>query len=150
MKFVEVTLGGWDTHQDNFTRVPQLCSSLDPGLATLLRDLADRKMLDSTLVVCMGEFGRTPKINQNPQPGRDHYPRVFSALIGGGGIGGGRVIGSSDRDGVDIKERPVMVGDLLATMYTALGVDIKKQVISPLGRPLKFVDSGTPIKELLT
>src|SRR5688572_3728635 len=148
VKFVEVTLGGWDTHQDNFTRVPQLCTSLDPGLGTLLRDLADRKMLDSTLVVCMGEFGRTPKINANN--GRDHYPRVFSALIAGGGIPGGRVIGSSDKDGVDIKDRPVMVGDLLATMYTTLGVDIKKQVISPLGRPLKFVDSGTPIKELLT
>ena len=105
-------------------------------------------MLDSTLVVCMGEFGRTPKINANN--GRDHYPRVFSGLIAGGGIPGGRVIGSSDKDGVDIKDRPVMVGDLLATMYTALGVDIKKQVISPLGRPLKFVDSGSPIKELLT
>jgi uncharacterized protein (DUF1501 family) len=148
VKFVEVTLDGWDTHQENFTRVPQLCQSLDPGLGTLLRDLQDRRMLDSTLVVCMGEFGRTPKINANN--GRDHYPRVFSALIAGGGIPGGRVIGSSDRDGVDIKDRPVMVGDLLATMYTALGVDIKKQVISPLGRPLKFVDSGAPIKELLS
>jgi hypothetical protein len=148
VKFVEVTLDGWDTHQDNFTRVPQLCSSLDPGLGTLLRDLRDRRMLDSTLVVCMGEFGRTPRINQNN--GRDHYPRVFSALIAGGGIGGGRVIGSSDRDGVDIKDHPVMVGDLLATMYTSLGVDIKKQVISPLGRPLKFVESGTPIKQLLS
>ena len=148
VKFVEVTLDGWDTHQDNFTRVPQLCQSLDPGLGTLLRDLEDRKMLDSTLVVCMGEFGRTPKINANN--GRDHYPRVLSARIAGGGIPGGRIVGSSDKDGVDIKDRPVMVGDLLATMYTALGVDIKKQVISPLGRPLKFVDSGTPIKELLT
>jgi uncharacterized protein (DUF1501 family) len=148
VKFVEVTLGGWDTHQENFTRVPELCRSLDPGLGTLLRDLQDRRMLDSTLVVCMGEFGRTPKINANN--GRDHYPRVFSALVAGGGIGGGRVVGSSDRDGVDIKDRPVMVGDLLATMYTALGVDIKKQVISPLGRPLKFVESGTPIKELLS
>ncbi|HZN62419.1 MAG TPA: DUF1501 domain-containing protein [Planctomycetota bacterium] len=148
VKFVEVTLGGWDTHQENSTRVGQLCQSLDPGVGTLLRDLHDRRMLDSTLVVCMGEFGRTPKINANN--GRDHYPRVFSALIAGGGIPGGRVIGSSDRDGVDIKDRPVMVGDLLATMYTTLGVDIKKQVISPLGRPLKFVDSGSPIKELLT
>jgi len=105
-------------------------------------------MLDSTLVVCMGEFGRTPKINQNQ--GRDHYPRVFSALIAGGGLKNGRVVGASDRDGVDVKDRPVIVGDLLATIYTAMGVDIKKQVISPLGRPLKFVDSGTPIKELLS
>jgi uncharacterized protein (DUF1501 family) len=151
VKFVEVTLDGWDTHQENFTRVPQLCASLDPGLGTLLRDLQERRMLDSTLVVCMGEFGRTPKIKDNvPNGGRDHYPRVFSGLIAGGGIAGGRVVGSSDRDGVDIKDRPVMVGDLLATMYTSLGVDIKKQVISPLGRPLKFVDSGSPIKELLS
>lgn len=148
VKFVEVTLDGWDTHQENFTRVPQLCSSLDPGLGTLIRDLQARRMLESTLVVCMGEFGRTPKIN--PNNGRDHYPRVFSALLAGGGIPGGRVVGSSDRDGVDIKDRPVMVGDLLATMYTALGVDFKKQVISPLGRPLKFIESGSPIKELLS
>jgi len=148
VKFVEVTLDGWDTHQENFKRVPELCSSLDPGLGTLLRDLHERRMLDSTLVVCMGEFGRTPKINANQ--GRDHYPRVFSGLIAGGGLQNGRVVGSSDRDGVDVKDRPVMVGDLLSTIYTAMGVDYKKQVISPLGRPLKFVDSGTPIKELLS
>jgi hypothetical protein len=148
VKFVEVTLDGWDTHQENFTRVKQLCGSLDPGLGTLLRDLRERRLLDSTLVVCMGEFGRTPRINQNE--GRDHYPRVFSALIAGGGLKNGRVVGASDRDGVDVKDRPVIVGDLLATIYTAMGVDVKKQVISPLGRPLKFVDSGTPIKELLS
>lgn len=147
VKFVEVSLNGWDTHQQNFTRVPQLCAQLDPGLATLLRDLRERRLLDSTLVVCMGEFGRTPRIN--PNQGRDHYPRVFSLLVAGGGIQGGRVVGASDRDGIDVKERPVMVGDLLATMYACLGVDYQKQVVSPLGRPIKFVDAGTPIKELL-
>jgi hypothetical protein len=146
--FIEVNLGGWDTHQDNFTRVANNCRQLDPGMGTLIRDLHEKRMLDKTLVVWMGEFGRTPKINANT--GRDHYPRAWSAALAGGGIKGGRVIGSTDRDGVDVKESPVTVPDLFATIYTALGVDPRKKVTSPLGRPLAFSDNGTPVKDLLS
>jgi len=146
--FVEVQLGGWDTHQDNFTRVANNCKSLDPGMGTLIRDLHERGMLDSTMVLWMGEFGRTPKIN--PQTGRDHYPRCWSVAAAGGGIKGGRAIGSSDKDGVEVKERPVTVPDLFATLYTALGVDYKKKNVSPLGRPIQLSDNGVPVQELLT
>lgn len=150
VKFVEVGLGGWDTHENNFDRVPELCRTLDPGLGTLLRDLQERGMLDSTLVLCLGEFGRTPRISADKN-GRDHYPRVFSALIAGGGVKGGRVVGSTGTKGEEVVKGPaVAVGDLMATVYSCMGVDIKKEIISPLGRPLKFVDSGAPVKELLS
>jgi hypothetical protein len=146
--FVEISLGGWDTHQDNFTKVASNCKQLDPGLGTLIRDLHDKRMLDRTLVVCMGEFGRTPKIND--KQGRDHYPRAWSMMLAGGGVQGGRVIGSTDKDGVEVKERPVTVPDLFATVYSALGVDPKKKNISPLGRPIALSDNGVPVKELLS
>jgi hypothetical protein len=146
--FIEVSLGGWDTHQDNFNKVSANCKQLDPGLGTLIRDLHDKRMLDRTLVVCMGEFGRTPKINANN--GRDHYPRAWSMMLAGGGIQGGRVIGATDKDGVEVKERPVTVPDLFATVYSSLGVDPKKKNISPLGRPIALSDNGVAVKELLS
>ena len=146
--FIEVNLGGWDTHQDNFTRVAANCKQLDPGMGTLIRDLHEKRMLDRTLVVWMGEFGRTPKIN--PNTGRDHYPKAWSAAFAGGGVKGGRVIGSTDRDGAEVKDTPVTVPDLFATIYTLLGVDPRKKVTSPLGRPLAFSDNGTPVKDLIS
>jgi hypothetical protein len=145
---IEVSLGGWDTHQDNFTKVSNNCKQLDPGLGTLIRDLQEKRMLDKTLIICMGEFGRTPKINANN--GRDHYPRAWSAMLAGGGIQGGRVIGATDKDGVEVKERPVTVPDLFATVYSAIGVDPKKKNISPLGRPIALSDNGVAVKELLS
>jgi hypothetical protein len=145
---VEVSLGGWDTHQDNFNKVSANCKQLDPGLGTLIRDLHEKRMLDKTLVICMGEFGRTPKINANN--GRDHYPRAWSAMLAGGGIQGGRVIGATDKDGVEVKERPVTVPDLFATVYSAIGVDPKKKNVSPLGRPIALSDNGVAVKELLS
>jgi hypothetical protein len=144
---IEVGLGGWDTHQDNFTRVAANCKQLDPGMGTLIRDLHERGLLKNTLVVWMGEFGRTPKIN--PNTGRDHYPKAWSAALAGAGIQGGRVIGETDKDGVDVKERPVTVPDLFATIYSAVGVDPKKKQVSPLGRPIAYSDNGVPVKELL-
>ncbi len=147
VRFVEVGLGGWDTHSNNFQSVSRLCKNLDPGMGTLIADLNQRGLLEETLVVWAGEFGRTPKINNNN--GRDHYPKVWSIALAGGGIQGGRVIGASDKDGVEVKERPVTVPDLFATMYTALGVDYKKKNISPLGRPIQLADNGIPVKELL-
>jgi hypothetical protein len=146
--FVEVNLGGWDTHQDNFNRVATNCKQLDPGMGTLIRDLNEKGLLKNTLVLWMGEFGRTPKINGNN--GRDHYPKVWSVAMAGGGIQGGRVIGASDKDGVEVKDRPVTIPDLFATVYTAIGVDPKKKQISPLGRPISYSDNGVPVKELLS
>ena len=145
---VEVNLGGWDTHQDNFNRVAQNCRQLDPGMGTLIKDLNDKGLLKNTLVLWMGEFGRTPKVNANS--GRDHYPRAWSVALAGGGIQGGRIVGSTDKDGVEVKDRPVTVPDLFATVYAAMGVDYKKKNVSPLGRPIALSDNGVPVKELLT
>ena len=144
---IEVNLGGWDTHQDNFNRVAQNCRSLDPGMGTLIKDLDQKGLLRNTLVLWMGEFGRTPRINGNT--GRDHFPRAWSVALAGGGIQGGRVIGSTDKDGLEVKERPVTVPDLFSTVYTALGVDPKKKNVSPLGRPIQLSDNGVAVRELL-
>jgi hypothetical protein len=141
--FVEVQLGNWDTHLENGPRAAALASQSDAGMSALVADLADRGLLDSTLVVWMGEFGRTPKIN--PRAGRDHYPRAFSMLMAGGGVPGGQVIGRTDENGATVADRPVTVPDLLATFCDRLGIDPKKENIGPLQRPLKIVDGGTPI-----
>ncbi len=117
----EVVLGGWDTHDDNFNRVEALSAQLDAALSTLLADLADRGMLDSTLVACFGEFGRTPKINA--RGGRDHWAKSWSAVVAGGGVMGGQVIGETDADGMEPTIRPVTVADLHASIWHAFGVD---------------------------
>jgi hypothetical protein len=103
-------------------------------------------MLDNTLVVWMGEFGRTPKIN--PSAGRDHFPKVFNVALAGGGVKGGQVIGSSITDGSDVKDHPVGVPDLLASLCHTLKVDATKEMISPIGRPIKVVDGGKPVSAL--
>jgi hypothetical protein len=144
--FVEVESNGWDTHQDNFTRVKSLAEGVDPGFAALVGDLKERGMLDRTLVVWMGEFGRTPRIN--PNTGRDHYPRAFNVALAGGGIKGGQVIGRTSADGTDVKERPVTVADLFCTFCHALKINPRKENIGTLGRPIKLVDGGSPVKEL--
>jgi hypothetical protein len=147
--FVEVTLDGWDTHANNFDAVKNLCGILDPAWSTLMADLKDRGLLDSTLIVWMGEFGRTPKIN--PQKGRDHFPDAWSAVLAGGGIVGGQAIGRTNKDGTKVEERPVGVPDLLATVCHALGIDPEKQNLSNVGRPIRIVDkAGAPIREVLT
>src|SRR5262249_48430093 len=108
--------------------------------------LDQRGLLDSTLIVWMGEFGRTPRINQNA--GRDHWPRSWSIVMGGGGLKGGQAVGTTDKDGVDITDRPVGVMDVVATMTTAMGIPMDPQYTTPLGRPMKIVDGGKPITEL--
>jgi uncharacterized protein (DUF1501 family) len=105
-------------------------------------------MLDRTLVVWMGEFGRTPKINA--RNGRDHYPRVFSAALAGGGVKGGQVIGSSTKDGSAVQDRPVTVTDLFCSICQSLNVNAKKENMSPLGRPMKIVDGGEVVQELFS
>ena len=144
--FVEVGLGNWDTHQDNFTRTHALAEELDRPFAQLISDLKSRGMLDKTLVVWMGEFGRTPRIN--PRGGRDHYPRAFSAVLAGGGIRGGQTFGRTDAAGTDIEDRPVTAQDLFRTVYKSLGIDAEKENMSPIGRPIKIVDGGTAVDEL--
>jgi hypothetical protein len=146
--FVEVRSNGWDTHQQNHEKVGKNASQVDPGFATLITDLKQRGMLDQTLVVWMGEFGRTPKINANA--GRDHFPKVFNVALAGGGIKGGQVIGSSNPDGTEVKDHPVLVPDLLASLCHSLKVDPAKEMMSPIGRPIKIVDGGKHVPALFT
>lgn len=145
--FVEVSLGGWDTHNNAFEALSErLLPDLDQGMSTLVVDLERRGLLEKTMVVWMGEFGRTPRINQDA--GRDHWPRSWSVVMGGGGLKGGVVVGETDRDGIDIVDRPVGVMDLIATMSKGMGIDIDTQYTTPRGRPMKVVDAGSPINEL--
>ena len=146
--FVEVTLNGWDTHGQNAATVRNLSQTVDAAWAALMRDLKERGLLDTTLIVWMGEFGRTPKF---PRPdGRDHWPNSFSAVLAGGGIKGGQVIGDTGPDGASIKERPVTVPEFLATICQALGIDHQKQNLSNVGRPIRIVAPGTKaIREAL-
>ncbi len=138
--------GNWDTHQNNHERVAGLAAQVDPGFATLVGDLKSRGMLDRTLVIWMGEFGRSPRIN--PNAGRDHYPRCFNVALAGGGVRGGQVIGASSADGTEVADRPVEVNDLLTSFCQALQINPSKENMSPVGRPIKIVDGGTPVAEL--
>lgn len=144
---VEVHLGGWDTHNDNFNEIAERVPMLDQGLAALLGDLESRGMLDNTVIALATEFGRTPFINQNR--GRDHHPGAFSCLLAGAGIKGGQVYGKTDSNGVGVEENPVTVQDFNATIGSALGLSLKKTLHSPSGRPFTFADKGEPIKGLL-
>jgi hypothetical protein len=146
--YVEVTLGGWDNHNDIFNTLKRgNLPTLDKGMGTLVADLDQRGILDKTMVVWMGEFGRTPRINQNA--GRDHWPRSWSVVMGGGGLKGGQLVGATDKDGVEIVDREVGVMDLVATMCKGVGIDVATQYTTPNGRPIKVVDGGQPIKELV-
>jgi uncharacterized protein (DUF1501 family) len=147
VRFVEVVLDGWDTHQNDFERTKALMGTLDPALAALLDDLGARAMLSTTLVACMGEFGRTPRINAND--GRDHWPQAWSAVLAGGGVRGGVVLGATDDDGANVAGRATFVPDLLATMATQLGLDPSYTEKSPAGRPISVTDGGSPIRALL-
>lgn len=144
--FVEVSSGNWDTHFDNSERTGELCGQIDRPYAELLRDLKRRGMLERTLVIWMGEFGRTPRINA--RGGRDHYPRAFSMALAGGGVRGGQVIGQTDAGGVDVVDRPVTVVDLFQTFCQGLGINADHENMSGIGRPIKIVDGGKPVNEV--
>ena len=155
--FVEVSLSspdgngaiGWDTHQNNFPAVQSLSEVLDAGWATLMSDLKERGLLDSTFIVWMGEFFFTPVINGIA--GRDHFPAAWSTVLAGGGIQGGQVYGQTSEDGMKVTDKPVSTPDLLATICTALGIDPLRQNMSNVGRPLRIVDpDAVPIREILT
>jgi hypothetical protein len=144
--FVEMNLGGWDTHTNNFNAVAGRAAVLDPALSGLLGTLRSKGLLDSTLVVCMGEFGRTPNINRNT--GRDHFPRCFSALVAGGGVNGGTVIGTSAKDGQEVKKRPVYISELYATLLSMMRIDPIKENKLAIGRSIKMADGAEPITEM--
>ena len=146
VRFVEVSLGGWDTHSNNFASVSQRAAVLDQALSTLLSDLTRRGMLEETLVVVATEFGRTPRINQNN--GRDHFPKAFSCMLAGGGIKGGQAYGLTDENGENVIENKVQVPDFNATIAHALGLPLDKVVLSPSKRPFTVAHKGRPILDL--
>ncbi|MDX1948803.1 MAG: DUF1501 domain-containing protein [Pirellulaceae bacterium] len=152
VSFIEVINGGtindqgWDTHKNGFAEMPILADETDSGYAMLLTDLADRGLLDDTLVVWMGEFCRTPKFDA--QGGRDHYSDGWQVGFSGGGVKMGQVIGSTDDEGVKVKDRPVEVSDLFVTFCQVLGLDPHSEYYTELNQPLKLVEGGTVIKEL--
>lgn len=146
VRFVEVTLGGWDTHQSNFIRVPEQAEILDQAVGTLLQDLDNKGILDETMVVIATEFGRTPNINQNA--GRDHYPKAFSGLIAGGGIQGGQFYGKTDAKGAEVVDNELAVEDFNATIAYGLGLPLNKVVESPSRRPFRVAHRGTPVTNL--
>lgn len=148
VRFVRVTNGGWDMHNDLWNRLPTSVNSVAKGVATLIEDLKADGLFEETLVVLTTEFGRTPKINA--RAGRDHHPRSFSAMLAGGGIQGGQVYGKTDNLGISVEENPVSPADFNATIATALGLPLDKRIFAPNGRPFFVANQGAPILPLFT
>jgi hypothetical protein len=149
VRFATVSFGGWDTHSGNFKKCKdELLPQLDQGLAAMLGMLSQRGLLDSTMVVVTGEFGRTPKINA--RAGRDHWPRAFSVLVAGGGARGGQVIGASDEKGMGPAGEPITPDQVAASFYHALGIDYHKEYHTNTGRPVMIVREGSVIPDLLS
>lgn len=148
VRFVTVQGGGWDTHTNGFNALKNnVLPNFDRALATFLNDLESRGLLKKTLVIVMGEFGRTPKVNRDG--GRDHYPRCFSVALAGGGIKGGNVVGASDARGAEPAERPVKPEDLSATIYQCLGIDYTQSLASPEGVRVTLSRGGRPVEQAL-
>ena len=146
--FVEVSLDGWDLHNNAFPVLrDQLGPNLDQGFSALVADLKERGLLEHTVLVWMGEFGRTPRINQGA--GRDHWAACWSVALGGGGIRGGEAIGATDADGLAVIGKSYVAGDIWATVAKALGIPVDKEYKSDLGRPFRIANGGTPIPELI-
>lgn len=144
--FVEVIADNWDTHFDNFAQTRERCQEIDRPYAQLLRDLRERGLLERTLVVWMGEFGRTPRINA--RGGRDHFPRAFNVALAGAGVRGGQVIGRTADDGASVADRPVSVNDLFRTFCQSLAINPDHENMSSIGRPIKIVDGGQVVSEV--
>jgi uncharacterized protein (DUF1501 family) len=147
VKFVEVTLDGWDTHYNNFTAVKALSGDLDPAMAALIKDLSDRNLLNDTLILWMGEFGRSPQISI--RDGRDHHPAAWTAVMAGAGVRMNQAYGSTDANGDKVAQSPVTVPDFFATVATLLGMDPDREIMSPLGRPIAISDHGTVVSGLM-
>jgi uncharacterized protein (DUF1501 family) len=148
VQFVTVTDGGWDTHTNNFKSLKdRLLPRVDRGLSALLDDLATRGMLDETLVVWFGDFGRTPKVN--PTAGRDHWSTAGVALMAGGGLRVGQVVGSTNALAEYVTDNPVSPQDIAATIYTVMGVNLHTWYKAQDGRPIELCPEGKPVKALL-
>ncbi|MCX8140160.1 MAG: DUF1501 domain-containing protein, partial [Gemmataceae bacterium] len=148
VRFATVTFGGWDTHNQNFVRLKNnLLPVLDTVLSALVRDLEDRGLLDSTIVMVAGEFNRTPRINRNA--GRDHWARSMAVVLAGGGFPRGYVHGSTDASGMAPATEPCTPDDLAATIFTHLGIDPHMELTTPTGRPMQLFREGRPIEKLL-
>jgi hypothetical protein len=156
--YITINFGGWDTHKDHFPAMRRMLPQLDRGLATLFEDLAQRGLLDSTIVWCCGEFGRTPKVAWEApwNGGRHHFGSVFSAVVGGGGFKGGQVVGSSDAKAETVKNRPVYPGDLIGSAYELLGIDPAGKLPHPQGLQIRVTpdakdeeSSGGRLKEIM-
>jgi hypothetical protein len=146
--FVTVNAGGWDTHANNFEALrKQKLPQFDPAWAALIQDMTDRGLMKNTLVLVWGEFGRTPRINKDA--GRDHWPGAQSVVLAGGGLNAGLALGASDAKAEFPKERPITPEDVLSTMYHVLGIDQEREYVNEAQRPLKILNSGEPIKELV-
>jgi len=137
--------GGWDTHSNHFATMRRQCPQLDQGLAMLLQDLHDHGLLQSTLVWCCGEFGRTPKIDWQPpwNGGRNHFGNVFTVLVAGGGFKGGQIVGASDAKAEEVKDRPVYPVDLLGSIYTLGGIDATAKLAHPMGAEARVLPSAS-------
>lgn len=148
VRFVEVYLQNWDTHEKRAAdEIQALMPVLDQGMSTLISDLYERGRLEDTLVIWMGEFGRTPRVNNNG--GRDHYSTAWTTVLFGGGIRGGQAIGKTDGQGARVLERPVSTKDFMGTICKVLGIDGQRQINTPIGRPIRIVEAGAnPIEEL--
>jgi hypothetical protein len=147
VRVVSLSISDFDTHSSNFSRMRNLLPLVDHGLVTLIDDLTERGMIDDVTIVAWGEFGRTPRIND--KSGRDHWPRVGPALLAGGGLRTGQVIGATDRTAGTVTERPVTYKDVFATLYRSLGIDaLQTTILDPRGRPQYLLDEGEPIAEL--
>lgn len=148
VRFIDISHGGWDTHDDNFARLKDTAGALDMGLSALIGDLSSRGMLDDTLICVVSEFGRTPEINNTN--GRDHFPKCFSAFLAGGGLKGGQAYGKTNNDGTEIVEGKIGIPDLNATIAYGLGLPIDKVITSPDGRPFTIAHKGKPVVDLFT
>jgi uncharacterized protein (DUF1501 family) len=146
-RFVEVNYGGWDMHQDLYSRLDQHAKNVDDAVSALLRDLHAKGLLDETLIVLTTEFGRKPKINANA--GRDHHPGVFSSLLAGAGVRGGQAYGASDKHGHSVETDGVSVSAFNKTIAAAAGLPLEEEFFAPNGRPFKIGGTADPIKELL-
>jgi uncharacterized protein (DUF1501 family) len=147
VSFVEVDLGGWDTHANNFKSLgDQKLPELDKAMSALVEDLAQRGMLQDTAIIWMGEFGRTPRINGTA--GRDHWARSWSVAVGGAGMKGGIAVGKTSSDGTNVETEPYSSQDVMASVCKALGISLETQFTSKNGRPMKIANSGKVIKEL--
>lgn len=145
--FVEVDLGGWDLHSGNFTACETKLPEMDKAMAALVADLAARGLLETTAIVWMGEFGRTPRINGTA--GRDHWARSWSVVVGGAGLKGGIAVGETNADGTSVETEPYSSQDLMATVCRGLGISLETTFTSKNGRPMKIANGGKVIKELI-